>query len=303
MKKIHIISIGDFRLCDLAIVFANKGYQVTCSGIDIMEPTKGKLASHGLLPEQEGWFPDILDKDYDFVIPANDLDINNPELIRAKELNLMVLSLPEYIYSRFRNKSRVLIAGSLNCDAIINMMSFAFEKNNQLFDYIYNETITDKLAISFGYDARMALIQDDATYSPFLKKQINEYYRPHILVISDVNDLGGIENLNQEEKKAEVKKLIDSIERDGKFVFNQNDPILNELSQTVREDITALPFTTHPVKEDNPHCLVSRFGEFELDYTSETFLNNVNGARIACRQMGLQDKDFYDAISLYCKSI
>ena len=43
MKRIHIISVGDPRLSELAITLKTKGNEVTCSGVDIMESVKAKL--------------------------------------------------------------------------------------------------------------------------------------------------------------------------------------------------------------------------------------------------------------------
>ncbi len=303
MKKVHIISIGDSRLCDLAIAFASKGHQVTCSGMDIMEPERSKLIAHDLLPKQEGWYPEVLDKEYDYVIPANNLSLDNPELLRAKELNLLVLSFPEYVFSRFKNKSRILVSGSLDQDSIIRMMHHALRANQMIFDYVYSETIDQDPAISWGYDARMAILQEDPTFSPFIKKQINEYYRPHLLIISSLNEMSGLNGLEGEERRESLMNLLNSIERDGKFIYNQNDPELCALAEQVREDVTALPYTQHAVAEEGPVRLVSRFGEYPLGHSNERFLSNLNAARIACRQMGLQDKDFYESISQYSHSL
>lgn len=298
MKRVHIISVGDSRLCELAIALKAKGHQVTCSGVDIMEPEREKLIKHDLLPEKKGWSPEVLDKDYDYVIPANDLSLDNPELQRAKELNLLVLSFPEYIFHRFKNKSRILVSGSKKQDSIIEIIYFALRKNNILFDYVFSEGIKNDPALSWSYDARMAILEDDTTFSPFIKKQINEYYRPHIFVLADV--VKEREDLSDDEYKQSLKRMLSSIERDGKFIYKQGEPLLAELAEMVREDVTAMPFGEHAVKETEEGVfLTSRFGDFRVNRKNPEFLENLNAARIACRQMGLQDKDFYEAVSEY----
>ena len=298
MKRVHIISVGDFRLCELAIALKAKGHQVTCSGVDIMEPVRAKLIKHDLLPEKEGWCPEVLDKDYDYVIPANNLSIDNPELQRAKELNLLVLSFPEYIFQRIKNKSRLLVSCQKGKDSIINMIYYALRKNNLLFDYVFSDDMNDEPALSWSYDARMAVLEDDTTFSPFIKKQINEYYRPHIFVLSDIRFEK--EGQSEEEYKQTLMRMLSSIERDGKFIYNQKMPLLTELAELVREDVTAMPFTEHAINETEEGIfLTSRFGDFKVHRKNSEFLENLNAARIACRQLGLQDKDFYEAISEY----
>ena len=37
---------------------------------------------------------------------------DNPELLRAKELGMLFLSIPVFIFQRTRSKSRVVVAGS-----------------------------------------------------------------------------------------------------------------------------------------------------------------------------------------------
>ena len=95
-------------------------------------------------------------------------------------------------------------------------------------------------------------------------------------------------------------KLLSSIEKNGKLIYNENDKTLSELAIAVRDDITAIPFTQHTVIEDNSgYMLKTRFGNYPIKYTSDEFLINLNAARITCRHMGVKDKDFYQAISEY----
>ena len=185
MKKVHIISIGDPHLAELAILMKAKGYEVTCSGKDIMEPVRGKLEKFNLLPEQDGWFPEKLNNKYDFIIPANNITVDNTELWRAKELDCLVLSYPEYIYARIKNKTRILVIGDENKDDVLKKIFFVMKKLNLLFDYVVSDTLGYEPAVRWWYDARMAIIEDDKTYLSFIKKQINEYYRPHILLLID----------------------------------------------------------------------------------------------------------------------
>lgn len=301
MKRVHIISVGDPRLCELAIALKTKGNEVTCSGVDIMEPVRGKLKKYEILPEEEGWFPEKLDKEYDFVVPANNVSTDNPELVRARELNLLVLSYPEYIFTRIKNKSRVMVSGGKAKSDVIKMMFYAMQKNNLLFDYVITAKAGDTPAVSWSYDARMAILEDDDnTFSPFIKKQINEYYRPHILVLPDLEWTPSQSYPTYESYLESLKRLVASIDRDGKLIYNDKISDLESLAALVREDVTAMPYKEHAIREDESGMfLVSRFGEFKVNCKDTAFLENLNAARIACRQMGLQDKDFYDAVSKY----
>ena len=60
--KVHFIAIGGSVMHNLAIALHKMGHQVSGSDDEIYEPAKSRLASLGILPQQEGWFPDRIHK-------------------------------------------------------------------------------------------------------------------------------------------------------------------------------------------------------------------------------------------------
>ena len=53
--KLHFIAIGGSAMHNLAIALHKKGFEVSGSDDEIFEPSKGRLATYGLLPKNEGW--------------------------------------------------------------------------------------------------------------------------------------------------------------------------------------------------------------------------------------------------------
>ena len=87
---------------NLAIAVSKKNnFEVTGSDDEISEPAYSRLKAHGLLPEKMGWFPDRLHKGLQAVILGMHASIDNPELVRAKELGLKIYSFPEYLFQHF----------------------------------------------------------------------------------------------------------------------------------------------------------------------------------------------------------
>ena len=82
--KVHFISIGGSAMHNLAIALHQKGYKVSGSDDNIFEPSKSRLAKHGLLPETFGWFSSNISSDLDFVILGMHAKVDNPELFEAK---------------------------------------------------------------------------------------------------------------------------------------------------------------------------------------------------------------------------
>ena len=90
--KVHFIAIGGSAMHNLAIALKIKGFDVTGSDDEIFDPDKGRLAQYGILPQDIGWHPEKITSDLDAVILGMHAREDNPELLKAKELNLKIYS-------------------------------------------------------------------------------------------------------------------------------------------------------------------------------------------------------------------
>jgi UDP-N-acetylmuramate: L-alanyl-gamma-D-glutamyl-meso-diaminopimelate ligase len=120
--RAHFIAIGGSAMHNLAIALHLKGYQVTGSDDEIFEPSKSRLAKHGLMPDTIGWDANRITNDIDEVILGMHARQDNPELLRAQELGLKIYSYPEYIYEQTKDKTRVVIGGSHGKTSITSMI-------------------------------------------------------------------------------------------------------------------------------------------------------------------------------------
>ena len=88
--RVHFIAIGGSAMHNLAIDLYKKGFNVTGSDDEIFEPSKGRIAKHGLLPEEVGWFPEKFTKELDAIILGMHARIDIPELLKAQEIGVEV---------------------------------------------------------------------------------------------------------------------------------------------------------------------------------------------------------------------
>ena len=86
IMHIHFLAIGGAVMHNLAIALHKKGYTVTGSDDEIFEPSKSRLAAHGLLPAEWGWHPEKIDKSVSAVILGMHALKENPELKKARKL-------------------------------------------------------------------------------------------------------------------------------------------------------------------------------------------------------------------------
>lgn len=305
MRKVHFISVNEPLMLDLALAIREKGYEVSVSGEELTETTIAKFHEAGCACYGRGWFPERLAKDIHTVVLGATVVKENPELLRAKELGLLVQSIPEFIYQRTRTKTRVVVAGSRGKKSIISMIVCALERQKLAFDYaLTSEVPVLPNRVHLSYESRIALIEGDEHITSLLEKRFQlEFYRPHIAILTNLSWSVHTDHDSPESYLNTYNAFSTSIEREGKLIYYGGDPTVNRLAQEVRSDITAIPYEQHPMieKEGQPF-LETRYGDYPIRIPNRYFLINLNAARLACRQLGVKDANFYQALSDYSLS-
>ena len=306
MRKVHLISVTEPLVLDLALALREKGYEVSASGRGLTEEVMEKLHNAECICYGDGWFPEKIDKDIHAVVLGAEVRLDNPELTRVKELGILTQSIPEFIFQRTRSKTRVVVAGSRGKKTIISMIVRALRRQKLAFDYALSSEV-DSLPnrVHLSYEARIALIEGDEHVTSALDKRFQlEFYRPHIAILTNMSWSAETDHATPEAYLSTYRSFSTSIEREGKLIYFGGDPAVNQLAQEVRSDITAIPYDQHPVVErDGQVFLPTRYGDYPVRIPNRYFLINLNAARLACRQLGVKDADFYAALSKYSLSL
>ena len=162
--KVHFIAIGGSAMHNLAIALSRKGVEVTGSDDEIFEPSRTRLERQGILPKSIGWDENRITSDLDAVILGMHAREDNPELLRAKELNLPIYSYPEYLYEQSKDKIRVVIGGSHGKTTITSMLLHVVNKLGVNVDYMVGAQLE-------GYDCMVKLSND----APIMILEGDEY--------------------------------------------------------------------------------------------------------------------------------
>jgi UDP-N-acetylmuramate: L-alanyl-gamma-D-glutamyl-meso-diaminopimelate ligase len=215
MRKVHLISVTEPLLFDLALAIHQKGYEVSVSGVGLTDTTLARLEKEGCTCHGDGWFPERLTKDIHFVVLGATVRQDNPELIRAKELGLLVLSIPEFIFQRTKEKTRVVVAGSRGKKTIISMIVCALKRQKLAFDYALTSEVPllpDRVHLS--YEARIAIIEGDEHVTSALEKRFQlEFYRPHIAILTNLMWTSATDHATPEAYHTTFRTFASSIER------------------------------------------------------------------------------------------
>jgi UDP-N-acetylmuramate: L-alanyl-gamma-D-glutamyl-meso-diaminopimelate ligase len=186
--KIHLIAIGGSAMHNIALALHHKGYEITGSDDAIFSPSKERLEKHGLLPKEMGWFTKKITSDLDAIILGMHARADNPEMLKAKQLNIPIYSYPEYIYEQSKNKKRVVIGGSHGKTSITAMILYVLQHLNMDCDYMVGAQLEGfETMVKLTHDAPIIILEgDEYLSSPIDRRPKFHLYQPHIAVISGI---------------------------------------------------------------------------------------------------------------------
>jgi len=302
MKRVHFIAVGGSVMHNMAIALHKKGYRVTGSDDEIFEPSRSRLAKYDLLPEKAGWDPDNVDDNLDAVILGMHAREDNPELIKAKEAGVRIYSFPEYIYEQSRDKVRVVIGGSHGKTTITSMIMHVLDKNKKEFDYMVGAQLEGfETMVKLTENAPCIILEgDEYLSSPIDRRPKFHLYHPHIALISGI----AWDHINVfptwDEYLQQFRTFVDLIENNGSLIWYEGDAELKKNVENCKAGIKKYAYSTHEyVVKNNNTFLVSDDRHIPLCIFGRHNLQNISGAKIVCNELGINDKQFYDAISSF----
>jgi UDP-N-acetylmuramate: L-alanyl-gamma-D-glutamyl-meso-diaminopimelate ligase len=300
--RIHFIAIGGSAMHNLALALHLKGDTISGSDDEIFDPSKSRLEIKGLLPIEYGWFPEKITKDIDIVILGMHAKVDNPELLKAKELGLNIYSYPEFLYEHSKNKTRVVIGGSHGKTTITSMILHVMHYHDRDVDYMVGAQLK-------GFDVMVKLTSDndfivlegdEYLSSPIDRRPKFHLYKPNIALLSGIawdhiNVFPTYENY-VEQFKIFLNQIIDG----GAIIYNQEDEEVKTVVEDSISQIKKYPYKTPEYKvSEGETQLETPEGYMPIEIFGKHNLNNLEGARWICQLMGIDADDFYEAISSF----
>src|SRR5690554_5567767 len=300
--KIHFIAIGGSAMHNLALALYEKGDNVSGSDDEVFEPSKTRLKNKGLLPEKEGWFPEKITSEIDAVILGMHAKADNPELLKAKELDLKIYSYPEFLYEQSKNKTRVVIGGSHGKTTITSMILHVMNYNGKEVDYMVGaqlEGFDSMVKITNDSDV-MVIEGDEYLSSPIDRRPKFHLYHSNIALLSGIawdhiNVFPTYENYVEQ-----FEIFLNEITPGGAIVYNEEDSEVKRVVEAATNPIKKYPYQTPKYSVENGATrLETPEGPMPVEIFGKHNLNNLEGARWICQLMGVDAEDFYEAIALF----
>ncbi|KAA3618416.1 MAG: peptidoglycan synthetase [Flavobacterium sp.] len=300
--RVHFIAIGGSAMHNLALALYAKGYQVTGSDDTIFDPSKTRLEKKGLLPEAFGWFPEKISNKLDAVILGMHAKADNPELLKAKELDLTIYSYPEFLYQQAQHKTRVVIGGSHGKTTITSMILHVMHYHDREVDYMVGAQLEGfETMVRLTEDADFMVLEgDEYLSSPIDRRPKFHLYKPNIALLSGIawdhiNVFPTYENYVEQ-----FNIFVNEITNGGAIVYNREDPEVKKVVEGSTNPIKKYPYGTPSYQVENGTTLLQTpEGPMPVEIFGKHNLNNLEGARWICQLMGIDADDFYEAIASF----
>ena len=297
--KIHLIAIGGSAMHNIALALNEKGFEVTGSDDAIFNPSKSRLENAGLLPKKMGWFPDKITEDIDAIILGMHARNDNPELKKAQEIGLSIYSYPEYIFNQSKDKKRVVIGGSHGKTSITAMILHVLQYHQIDCDYMVGANLEGfTTMVKLTHEAPIVILEgDEYLSSPIDRRPKFHWYKPHIAVLSGIawdhiNVFPTFENYVEQ-----FRVFMDDVS--DCLIYCEEDEHLRKLANK-GASCRLQPYTTplHKIK-NGITFLQDKNEEVPLAIFGDHNLQNLNAARLVCKELMVSESMFLEAIQSF----
>lgn len=300
--NVHFIAIGGSAMHNLAIALSRKGDHVTGSDDEIFEPSYTRLKKQGVLPAKMGWDESRITTNLDAIILGMHAREDNPELLKAKELNIPIFSYPEYLYEQSKDKVRVVIGGSHGKTTITSMLLHVVNEVKMDVDYMVGAQLEGyDCMVRLSESAKIMILEgDEYLSSPIDRRPKFHLYKPNIAIISGIawdhiNVFPTFENYVDQ-----FDIFCSLIEKEGTLIYNEDDAEVKKLGKkyaaTTRTVAYGVP--TYEVTETGTR-LFHEGMIYNLRVFGEHNLQNLMGAMRIGEAIGIAAHEFLTAIQSF----
>ena len=300
--KVHFIAIGGSVMHNLAITLKQLSYEVSGSDDKIYDPSRSRLEKYNLLPENLGWFPELIDKKIDFIVLGMHAKKDNPELLKALDLDCKIYSYPELIFEFSKSKTRITIGGSHGKTTVSSMILHVLNFYNIKVDYLLGAQIEGfENMVHITDDNEFILIEgDEYLSSPIDNSPKFHKYNSNIAVITGIawdhiNVFPSFENYI-----SQFEKFIETITDGGVLVFNELDKLVLDLVNKSEKTIRKIGYGKPDFEiVDGVTYVKTSEGDVPLKVFGDHNLSNLSAAKQICALMGVFDDEFFAAIASF----
>jgi UDP-N-acetylmuramate: L-alanyl-gamma-D-glutamyl-meso-diaminopimelate ligase len=175
------------------------------------------------------------------------------------------------------------------------------KKTGRDFDYLVGSQIEGFETMVRFSDAPVMVIEGDEYLTSALDR-VPKFlkYKPHFTQITGIawdhiNVFPTFENYVQQ-----FADYIDTIEPDGQLIYFKGDEVLADLCRKAK--VQSIAYDTPPYRIEEGRTILTGDKEYTMSVFGEHNLQNMEGARLLCENIGISRAEFYTAIASFTGS-
>jgi UDP-N-acetylmuramate: L-alanyl-gamma-D-glutamyl-meso-diaminopimelate ligase len=299
--RVHFIAVGGAAMHNLAIALKKKGYEVSGSDDEIFEPARSRLQQYHILPDRTGWQPQLITSSLDAVILGMHAKADNPELRKAKELGVKIYSYPEYLYEQSKNKIRIVVGGSHGKTTITSIILHVLHQCAIECDYMVGAQLDGfEVMVKLSDETPYMIIEGDEYLTSALDPRPKFHvYQPHIALISGIawDHVNVFPVFEQYVRQFEI--FAGLLPDDGVLIYCAEDENCRQIAQKRHlQKSFGYHLPEYSVKNGIFFVHVGN-RKIPLPFFGKHNLLNMQAARLACRELGVSDEQFYAAVQTF----
>lgn len=294
MKKAYFIGIAGKTMAPLAKAFKDMGWDVSGSDQENVYPPITTYLDENKIPYVKGYSVNNVPNDVDMVVVGYSallIDKENPEYLKARELNLKIMSYPEVIGELLIKTNSVVVAGTYGKTTISSLVAWIFIKAGLNPSYMTGGIPIDLVDGVKITDSSWSAIEGDEVPS-LLKTDPAKFmfYRPKYVILTATKYDHPEIYKTEEDYLQSFIKFVELIPEDGLMVYNL---------ESVEKKVV-----------DRAHCKKVSYSlnNSSADYNNlsittkllgKSNLENVIGVFALCIELGIDEKVILEAIASF----
>lgn len=281
---------------NLALELSAQGHTISGSDDEIYDPARSRLEAAGLLPE-EGWDADTVTTDIDLIILGMHAHLDNPELLRAQELGIEVVSFPEYVGKYSTSPTKVVISGSHGKSTTTAMIMHALMTLGEDADYLLGGLLDgfDRMVRLSG--APIMIIEGDEYLSSRvdpLPKML--HYHGQIVVITGIEwDHKNVFPTEEDYISQFDILLAQCAKENAALIWYGEDTHLQRLISS-RRDLDQITYKQYRSQDNH---VVHDDQTYPLQIFGDHNMANLKAAALVCMKLGISEPNFLTAMSSF----
>ena len=283
--KIHFIGIGGIGVSALAKYYYSKGAEVTGSDLSNSEIIES-LKKEGIKIYIGKHSSEIINSDIEMVVYSPAVPKDNPEIKKAEDLNLNILSYPEALGELTRNHFTIAVVGSHGKSTITALIGILLKEAGLNPTVIVGTKVKEfNNSNEITGNSKYLVIEACEHFASFLN------YSPQIIVLSNIENDHLDFYKNTEGLLEGFRKFIDKLPKDGLLIANKDS---ENVKKIIKPQDNVKWFSLEDKEKEDIKKVIKMPGDFNISNALAVF-------KIA-KELNIPDSIFFKVLSEYDSS-